>query len=112
VPLDCLLRVLAFVEWTLRRCSYTIGFDVDTAALDIAQANRREYDLEDDVDFVQCDILAGVPARLRGACVIDTVVMNPPFGTKIKSADMGFLRAAFEVRCAGALVVAHFAGAT
>jgi hypothetical protein len=28
---------------------------------------------------------------------VDTVVMNPPFGTRKKGADMGFLRAALGV---------------
>lgn len=52
------------------------------------------------IDLVQSDIEgwgnAGV-AVLREACV-DTVVMNPPFGTRKKGADVAFLHAAFRVR--------------
>lgn len=29
--------------------------------------------------------------------VVDTVVMNPPFGTRIKGADMDFLSVALKV---------------
>lgn len=35
----------------------------------------------------------GQQARLRA----DTVIMNPPFGTRRKGADLDFLRAAFQV---------------
>lgn len=46
------------------------------------------------VDFVRCDVGAlGMQSRLRA----DTVIMNPPFGTRRKGADMDFLRAAFQV---------------
>ena len=38
----------------------------------------------------------------------DTVVMNPPFGTRVKGADMGFLRAALAVaRPGGAVYSLH-----
>ncbi|CAN0900116.1 rRNA N6-adenosine-methyltransferase METTL5 [Linum grandiflorum] len=30
-------------------------------------------------------------------CVVDTVVMNPPFGTRKKGADMDFLSAALKI---------------
>lgn len=43
------------------------------------------------IDFVLCDV-----SQLHQQQHIqpDTVIMNPPFGTKIKGADMQFLRAA------------------
>lgn len=45
------------------------------------------------VDLVQCDI-----ASLEGQerLEADTVIMNPPFGTRVKGADMDFLRAGFK----------------
>lgn len=46
------------------------------------------------VDFLRCDVGAlGLQSRLHA----DTVIMNPPFGTRRKGADMEFLRAAFQV---------------
>lgn len=46
------------------------------------------------VDLLRCDVAAlSGQARLRA----HTVVMNPPFGTRQKGADIDFLRAAFRV---------------
>jgi predicted RNA methylase len=46
------------------------------------------------IDFVLCSCAeAAQQLRLRA----DTVIMNPPFGTKRKGADMEFLRAAFSL---------------
>jgi predicted RNA methylase len=43
------------------------------------------------IDFVLCDVnQVQQQQRLQA----DTVIMNPPFGTKMKGADMAFLRAA------------------
>lgn len=36
----------------------------------------------------------------------DTIVMNPPFGTKRKGADMDFLRTAFKM-CTGSIYSLH-----
>lgn len=46
------------------------------------------------VDLLQCDV-AALP--LRRGVTADTVVMNPPFGTRARGADTAFLRAAFAV---------------
>ena len=47
------------------------------------------------VEFVQCDIRSSSGCQpVRGA---DVVVMNPPFGTRSKGADMAFLQAAFGI---------------
>ncbi|XP_010688262.2 uncharacterized protein LOC104902250 [Beta vulgaris subsp. vulgaris] len=70
---------------------HVIGFDVDTDSLEIAYSNAE--DLELDVNFVQCDI---GNLECRGK-IIDTVVMNPPFGTRNKGADMEFLSVALKV---------------
>lgn len=46
---------------------------------------------------MRCDVGAlGTQSRLRA----DTVIMNPPFGTRRKGADMDFLSAAFQVDAA------------
>ncbi|KAI3893452.1 hypothetical protein MKW92_032074 [Papaver armeniacum] len=70
---------------------YVVGIDVDTESLEIAAENAE--DLEVDINFVQCDINN---LNLRGP-IVDTVVMNPPFGTKKKGADMNFLAVAMKV---------------
>ncbi|KAL6062438.1 Methyltransferase-like protein 5 [Balamuthia mandrillaris] len=54
--------------------------------------------METSVEFVQCDVsnlcLAAVPPQQR---LIDTVIMNPPFGTKFKGIDMVFLQKALQM---------------
>ncbi|KAK1354779.1 Methyltransferase-like protein 5 [Heracleum sosnowskyi] len=70
---------------------HVIGVDVDAESLEVASTNAE--DLELDMEFVQCDVrnFGG-----RGQ-FIDTVVMNPPFGTRRKGADMDFLAVALKV---------------
>lgn len=48
------------------------------------------------IDLVQCNI-----SQLQSGSVplwADVVIMNPPFGTRRKGADLEFLRAAFQVK--------------
>ncbi|KAI4380704.1 hypothetical protein MLD38_006866 [Melastoma candidum] len=68
-----------------------IGIDVDTDSLLTASTNAEELEVE--IELVQCDVKH---LDLRGQ-VVDTVIMNPPFGTRKKGADMDFLRAALKV---------------
>ncbi|KAM1046916.1 hypothetical protein ACFX13_026952 [Malus domestica] len=68
-----------------------IGIDIDAQSLEIAAENAE--DLELDMDFIQCNI-KNLGWR---ASVVDTVVMNPPFGTRNKGADMDFLSIALKV---------------
>jgi predicted RNA methylase len=93
-----------------------VGIDVDPAALLVAASNAQEADVE----FVQADVLsvpwlfhslsslhtdASAPANLlspqdfkrqlrASRKVCDTVVMNPPFGTRAAGVDVQFLQAA------------------
>jgi predicted RNA methylase len=47
------------------------------------------------IDFLLCDVnQVQQQQRLQA----DTVIMNPPFGTKMKGADMAFLRAAASLQ--------------
>ncbi|XP_015910824.1 rRNA N(6)-adenosine-methyltransferase METTL5 isoform X2 [Parasteatoda tepidariorum] len=72
-----------------------IGFEVDSSALDIALRNKDEVEC-DNVDFVQCDVMDLEDSKWRK--VFDTVIMNPPFGTKNnKGIDMKFLRTALSL---------------
>ena len=63
--------------------SRVIGVDVDPAAIDLAWQNAKEFpeELSQKMSFIVGDVttLAAGDDRLRD---IDTVVMNPPFGTK------------------------------
>ncbi|XP_022755013.1 methyltransferase-like protein 5 isoform X3 [Durio zibethinus] len=68
-----------------------IGIDIDSQSLGIASMNAENLEL--DIDFVQCDISN---LGWRGQ-IVDTVVMNPPFGTRKKGADIDFLFVALKV---------------
>jgi len=70
-----------------------IGVDVDPDALQTCQLNVNQFDGLP-VDLVRCDVtsLAGM-SRLR----VDTVIMNPPFGTRKKGADLEFLRTGLKI---------------
>lgn len=60
-------------------CRCVIGFDVDDDALKICQSNLEDYEIAS-VDTVQADVTALDSTRWHKA--FDTVIMNPPFGTK------------------------------
>ncbi|RUO96695.1 S-adenosyl-L-methionine-dependent methyltransferase, partial [Jimgerdemannia flammicorona] len=74
---------------------YCVGFDIDPEAIEIARQNCEDFEI--DMDFVLTDLGAEesnfdmFPERL------DTIVMNPPFGTKNKGIDMVFLKKAINV---------------
>ncbi|KAL1435523.1 hypothetical protein MTO96_000187 [Rhipicephalus appendiculatus] len=65
----------------------TVGFDVDAAALQVCLQNCTDMELSA-VDIIQWDLTRPPDARWRGA--FDTVVMNPPFGTRTKGLDVIF----------------------
>jgi putative methylase len=65
-----------------------VGVDVDWDALHIASSNSRRMHM--DVDWV----VGGIES-IRNT--FDTVIMNPPFGTKQEHADVKFLRVALDI---------------
>jgi putative methylase len=67
---------------------YVVGVDVDASGLRVACI--AEKSLHADVDLVLGDI-----ETIRGS--IDTVLMNPPFGTKKAHADLQFLQCALRL---------------
>lgn len=67
---------------------YSVGAELDRKALEVAARSSRQLGLE--TDWVLADI-----ETLRGT--VDTVVMNPPFGTKRPHADIEFLQAALRI---------------
>ncbi|XP_076808704.1 rRNA N(6)-adenosine-methyltransferase METTL5-like isoform X2 [Clavelina lepadiformis] len=76
-------------------CSFSLGVDIDADALEIFQENKTHLEVEDAIDALQADVsnLNAVQHKR-----FDTVVMNPPFGTKLnKGADMMFLHTASKL---------------
>lgn len=75
--------------------SFVIGFEIDEEAIDICLGNIAEQELTN-IDIVQCDVLSGIPSRFYKC--FDTVLMNPPFGTKHNAGiDTKFLETAFKL---------------
>ncbi|CAH1238111.1 METTL5 [Branchiostoma lanceolatum] len=74
-----------------------VGFDIDEDALSMCQSNCADLEL-DSIHLVQADVthLHTCPGRWHKA--FDTVIMNPPFGTKKNwGIDMTFLRTALDM---------------
>jgi putative methylase len=65
-----------------------VGIDIDNESLRSAQANGKTLGLE--VDWILGDIVS-----LHGT--FETVLMNPPFGTKRPHSDIRFLRVALKI---------------
>jgi predicted RNA methylase len=60
--------------------NYVVGFDIDVDALELAKQNLEESGVER-VELVQCDVNS-IDSMIVRADLFDTVIMNPPFGTK------------------------------
>ena len=71
----------------------TVGFELDSSAIAVARDNIAEFEVE--MDLVQCDV-THLP---MGDCgpQFDTVVMNPPFGTRTFGIDMIFVEKALAI---------------
>lgn len=75
--------------------AFVLGFEIDDDALEIFNQNINDYELTN-IDAVQCDVTTSVPPRFEKQ--FDTVIMNPPFGTKRNAGmDMLFLKQAFKL---------------
>lgn len=76
--------------------SHVVGFELDENALEIATNNIVEMEIPN-VDFVQCDLL-DAEAITKWSASFDTVIMNPPFGTKKNAGmDVKFLETAIRL---------------
>ncbi len=64
------------------------ALEIDEAALEIARRNAKKVGV--DIEFLNMDV-SEFNER------VDTVIMNPPFGSQRKHADRPFLLKAFEV---------------
>lgn len=69
-----------------------VGFDIDNDALQVFSRNVEDFELTN-IDMLQCNVCM-LPGN-RFSKMFDTVIMNPPFGTKHNTGmDMNFLKAA------------------
>lgn len=74
-----------------------VGIDIDDCALRIASRNIENMQVDDVVDLVHADVSGLWSETAAGvAGPVDTVVMNPPFGTKRKGIDICFLQIAVQ----------------
>ncbi|CAG9823176.1 unnamed protein product [Phaedon cochleariae] len=75
--------------------SLVTGFEIDEDAIEIFQENCQDHELTN-IEVIQCDVLKDIPSRFNKA--FDTVLMNPPFGTKNNAGtDMKFLDTALRL---------------
>ncbi|CAH8529307.1 unnamed protein product [Schistosoma bovis] len=78
--------------------SCVLGFEIDEDAVNEFQSNLGTCEmLDENIDVTLCDV-----ARLfhgNNKKFVDTVILNPPFGTNPKNngIDMAFLRAALSI---------------
>ena len=73
---------------SLLAAEYVVGVDVDETSLKLASIAAKS--LHANVDFLLTSI-----ETIRGS--VDTVLMNPPFGTKKPHADLNFLQRAVQL---------------
>lgn len=78
--------------------THVVGFDIDPEALAIAKNNVEEMEIFN-IDYVQCDVLSEISFEgSKWNKAFDTVLMNPPFGTKKNAGmDMKFLKTAIQL---------------
>ncbi|KAK4883212.1 hypothetical protein RN001_006531 [Aquatica leii] len=73
-----------------------IGFEIDTDALEVCYKNVTDQEFSS-IDIVQCDISQDLFTN-GWFKKFDTVIMNPPFGTKHNAGiDMDFLKKAIQL---------------
>ncbi|XP_072943443.1 rRNA N(6)-adenosine-methyltransferase METTL5 [Epargyreus clarus] len=81
-----------------------IGVDIDDDALETFSENIQDTEMTN-IDVVQCDFLSADTHRWDN--YFDTVIMNPPFGTKNNAGiDMQFLQMGLTV-CSGSVYSLH-----
>ena len=69
---------------------FVIGIELDLDAIETCKENVSEFEIEN-IDIVQDDVTTDVSPQMVKK--FDTVVMNPPFGTKHnKGIDMTFVK--------------------
>ncbi|KAG0716137.1 Methyltransferase-like protein 5 [Chionoecetes opilio] len=73
------------------------SFDIDSDALETCKENLEELEITT-AELVQADVRQLVLSHSRFTKLFDTVVLNPPFGTKCNQGiDLEFVRVALEL---------------
>ena len=94
--LGCGCGVLA-IGCALLGARRVIGIDKDERAVEIARQNAAILWDQESIQFLQGDVL-DVRVTDKGWSEVDTVIMNPPFGTKMNEGiDMLFVEKALEL---------------
>lgn len=86
--------VLIFKIISVNFICYT-GFDIDPSAITLSVQNAVDRDVSERCEFVLCDIKT-IDNSVKPKS-FDTVIMNPPFGTREKGADLIFLKKAIKL---------------
>jgi hypothetical protein len=95
-----LVSFLLILYSSLMGCTFVVGIDIDKGALEMAAANICDFGMEESIDLIRGNV-ANLSLK-----TFDTVVTNPPFGTRCKGADMVFLKAAIG-HCTTAVYSLH-----
>ncbi|MFP4000306.1 MAG: METTL5 family protein [Thermoplasmata archaeon] len=66
------------------------AIDIDLKSVEIAEKKAEEWSLSEVIDFEIGDLM-------DISEMVDTVVMNPPFGSQKRGADLPFLKKAFQI---------------
>ncbi|GAA6035378.1 hypothetical protein JCM8097_008844 [Rhodosporidiobolus ruineniae] len=107
LDLGCGCAILSIAS-VMMGANSVVSVDLDPDALEIARANVESVEMDEHISFVHAEIApAGSPPSVEGVPVfdpkamvdhpIDTVVMNPPFGSWKKGIDMVFLELACSI---------------
>lgn len=104
--LGCGTGMLAIAA-ALSGSPFVLAVDVDPSAVTIAAENAKSTGVADELQFCLADIIDGRflsahPKRKP----FDTVILNPPFGTKRKGVDIAFLQTAMQIS-SGAVYSMH-----
>lgn len=94
--LGCGCGMLA-IGTVMMGATVAFGFDIDGEALQICQENVEELEVPA-IELIQTDVklLGGDQSKFHK--FFDTVVLNPPFGTKHNhGSDMEFLKVALDI---------------
>ncbi|XP_022179411.1 methyltransferase-like protein 5 [Myzus persicae] len=74
---------------------YCAGFDIDPSAISLSVENAADRDVLSQCDFILCDVKK-IDKNMQ-LKAFDTVIMNPPFGTRERGADLIFLKMALSL---------------
>jgi len=77
---------------------HVLGVDADSDALSIAQTNIEEVEEEETMDLLLSDVCSLPLRTCTGLFGCDTVIMNPPFGTRNPGIDVLFLEKAMQLK--------------